>query len=87
MIKTIDGYNVKEISDIILSIPNMMVVIRLFGNYDIIAITPFKDLTNLDDVTQKIRNLEGVDEINLMVDKPYEKWPLNTISNQIINEF
>ena len=44
-------------------------------------------LTNLDDVTQKIRNLEGVHEINLMVDKPYEKWPLNTISNQIINEF
>ena len=87
MIKTIDGYNVKEISDTILSIPNMIVVIRLFGNYDIIAITPFKDLTNLDDVTQKIRNLEGVHEINLMVDKPYEKWPLNTISNQIINEF
>jgi DNA-binding Lrp family transcriptional regulator len=86
MIKTNDGFDVDEISNEILNIPNIIVLIRIFGSYDIIAITPFKDLKELGQITEKIRNLLGVYEINLMVDGPYEDWPLNMISNLIINE-
>jgi DNA-binding Lrp family transcriptional regulator len=86
MIKTNDGLDVDEISDEILNIPNIIVLIRIFGSYDIIAITPFKNLKELGLLTKKIRNLLGVYEIDLMVDKPYEEWPLNMISKLIINE-
>ena len=45
---------------------------------------PFRVLEDLHDLKEEISNILGVNEINLMVDKPYSRWPLNMISELII---
>ena len=86
MIKVRNEYDTKEILDQILLIPNVIVSIRLFGNYDILVITPFRNFEDLENMNKKIASILGVYEIQLMIDKPYVEWPLNTISNLIIKK-
>ncbi|UCC58595.1 MAG: Lrp/AsnC family transcriptional regulator [Candidatus Bathyarchaeum sp.] len=84
LINVSSKHSVDQTFDRLLRIPNVIVTIKLFDYYDILAIAPFRVLEDLHDLKEEISNISGVNEINLMVDKPYKKWPLNMISELII---
>jgi DNA-binding Lrp family transcriptional regulator len=85
-IKVTDGFSVQEIFDKILNIPNIIIGIQIFGEHDILVISPFTVFNELDVLVQKIVNISGVFDITLLIDKPFTKWPLNTVSETILND-
>jgi DNA-binding Lrp family transcriptional regulator len=84
--KLSSNHSVDETFNRILRIPNVIVAIKLFGHSDILVVVPFRVLEDLDDVYKEFSNILGVSAINLEIDKPYNKWPLNMISELILKK-
>jgi DNA-binding Lrp family transcriptional regulator len=85
-INVTDGFSVQEIFDKILKIPNIIVGIQVFGEHDILVIAPFTVFNELEVLIHNIVNISGVYDITLLIDKPFTEWPLNTVSNTILND-
>ncbi len=86
-IKVSNKYSVDETFCRILRVPNVIVAIKIFDHSDILILVPFRALDELDDLTVTLYGIPGVDEISIKVDKPFRKWPLNVITELILNEF
>jgi DNA-binding Lrp family transcriptional regulator len=85
-IKVTDGFSVQEIFDKILKIPNIIIGIQIFAEHDILVIAPFTVFNELEVLVQEIVNISGVYDMTLLIDKPFTKWPLNTVSDAILND-
>ena len=70
----------------ILQVPNLICAIKIFNHSDILVLVPFRALDDLDDLTEVFYNVHGVDEIDIKVDKPFKKWPLNVITELILKK-
>lgn len=84
-IKVAKEQSVKETYKRILQVPNIIVAIKLFGDYDILAVTPFRVFDDLNSITEDISKIPGIHKLDIRIDKPYENWPINIISDLIID--
>ncbi len=85
-IKVSNQTSVENAHNRIIKIPNIIVAIKVLGNFDILAITPFRNLENLANVTDKIFASVGIYRIETMIDEPYTSWPLNIVSDILIDK-
>ena len=85
-IKVKEGFFVQETFDKITQIPNIIIGIQIFEGHGILVIAPFRSLNELESLQQKIVDVPGVSELNLSIDKPFNKWPLNVVSNMILRD-
>ncbi len=85
-IKVSNRTSVENAYDRIIKIPNIIVAIKVLGNFDILAITPFRTLENLANVTDEISAFVDIYRIETMIDETYTSWPLNIISDILIDK-
>lgn len=86
-LKVSSRHSVDETFCRILRVPNVIVAIKIFGHSDILILVPFRTLDELDDLTETLYGIPGVEEISTKVDKPFRKWPLNVITELILKKF
>ena len=70
-----------EVFQNIIRIQNIIVAIKSFGAFEILAIAPFKNFEQLYKLNEEISNLEGIEKIEILFEKPFNKWPLNLYSH------
>ena len=85
-IKINDGFDTEESLNQIEQIPNVIVTIRLFGDFEILALIPFRTFEELENKVSEINKLSFVNGVDLKIDKPFIQWPKKLISTLIINE-
>ena len=64
----------------ILLTPNIIVCIKILGQADIIAVAPFRNFDELNNLKEYISSIPNVWEVRLRIEKAYTKWPVNRIS-------
>jgi DNA-binding Lrp family transcriptional regulator len=67
----------------LLQTPNVIVCIKILGQADIIALAPFKNFDELNDLKEQISKMPNVCEVRLRIEKAYSRWPVNRISELI----
>lgn len=70
-----------EIFEKIIRTQNVIVAIKYYGEFEIMAIAPFKSLKQLWKLNEEISKIEGVKEIEILFDEPFNEWPLNLYSH------
>jgi Lrp/AsnC family transcriptional regulator for asnA, asnC and gidA len=74
----------QQISEVVkkmLHIPNIVVAIRTFGRIDIFAVAPFTTFEQLFKLKQEIHKIPSVKQTELLLDKPFSRWPLNLFAS------
>ena len=61
----------------IIKLENVIVAIKTFGFFNIMATVPFSHFNEIFKIEEKISKIEGIKEIEILFDKPFEAWPLN----------
>ena len=75
-----------EVFQKIVQIPNIIVAIKSFGAFEILAIAPFENFEQLYKLNEEISNTEGIEKIEILFEKPFNKWPLNMYSHLLKNK-
>ena len=70
-----------EIFEKLLQAPNIIVAIKNFGAFEILAVAPFEDFGQLYKLNEEISKIEGIKEVEILFDKPFNKWPLNNYAH------
>ena len=70
-----------EVFQKIIQIPNIIVAIKSFGAFEILAIAPFENFDQLYKLNEEISNIDGIEKIEILFEKPFNKWPLNMYSH------
>ena len=70
-----------EVFQKIVQIPNIIVAIKSFGAFEILAIAPFENFDQLYKLNEEISNIDGIEKIEILFEKPFNKWPLNMYSH------
>lgn len=70
----------------LLETPNVIVCIKILGPDDIIAMAPFRNFDELNSLKEYISNIPNVCEVRLRIEKAYTKWPVNRISELIVEK-
>ncbi|MCW4018843.1 MAG: AsnC family transcriptional regulator [Candidatus Bathyarchaeota archaeon] len=65
----------------IMEIPNVIVTIRLIGQYDLRFMVALKDFEALFKVKEQIRRIQGIEKTEVIIHKPFTKWPLNVFAS------
>jgi Lrp/AsnC family transcriptional regulator, regulator for asnA, asnC and gidA len=80
-IKVSNKSEIPKIYEQILQIPNVIVVIRVIGTYDLqiyVALTDFEDMFML---TKRFHGVSGIDQADFFVHEPFRDWPLNVFGS------
>jgi Lrp/AsnC family transcriptional regulator for asnA, asnC and gidA len=75
-----------EIYSQLLQIPNLIVIIRLIGSYDLYCAVALEEFDKLFEVNEKIRRISGVETAETFLTKMPPSWPLNLFPSLIDNE-
>jgi DNA-binding Lrp family transcriptional regulator len=76
-IKTLHQHAVSTVFDEILRIPNVIVACKCLGAFDIFVAVPFSNFEQLLKQKQGIAKTPGVKQMEVFIDKPFLRWPLN----------
>ncbi|XES76790.1 MAG: Lrp/AsnC family transcriptional regulator [Candidatus Bathyarchaeia archaeon] len=76
-IKAINKSRIPEIYAEVYSIPNVIVIIRTIGAYDMHVMVPLEDLDDLLRLTKQVRRIKHVEKTEIYAIYPYRKWPAN----------
>jgi Lrp/AsnC family transcriptional regulator, regulator for asnA, asnC and gidA len=79
-LKAKDRSKMSQIYAQLLDIPNMLVVIRLIGPYDIRALVAIADFQDIFELTDKIRRIQGVEQPEVYMCPIFFMWPLNVFA-------
>lgn len=63
---------------------NIIVCVKIVGQVDIIALAPFRTFEELNNLKEYISNIKNIFEVRIRIEKAYDKWPVNTISELIL---
>ena len=80
-IKVSNKSEIPKIYSQILQIPNVIVVIRVIGTYDLqiyVALADFEDMFRL---TKRFHEVSGIDQADFFVHEPFRDWPLNVFGS------
>ena len=85
-LKTSDRSKINEIYSQLLQVPNLIVVIRLIGSYDLYASVVLEDFNNLFEVTEQIGKINGLERPDVFVTPLPPSWPLNLFASLLESE-
>ena len=74
-----------EIYSQLLQIPNLIVIIRLIGSYDLYCAVALEDFDKLFEANEKIRRINGLETVLLYLTKMPPSWPLNLFPSLLEN--
>jgi Lrp/AsnC family transcriptional regulator for asnA, asnC and gidA len=77
LIKAANKSEVPQIWAQLLEIPNIVVTIRIIGNYDLLVICVLEDFQDLFKLSEKVSRIEGIDKADIHLREPDRSWPLN----------
>ena len=70
----------------LLQIPNLIVIIRLTGNYDLYAAIVLEDFDKMFDADDKVRRIRGIETTEVFLTPLPTSWPLNLFPSLLQNE-
>lgn len=85
-IKTSHVHTTSSVFDELLRVPNVIVATKCLGHVDVMLAIPFKNLEDLYYVKQRISETLGVKQLEVFVDKPFTRWPLNLVAQHLANQ-
>jgi Lrp/AsnC family transcriptional regulator for asnA, asnC and gidA len=84
-IKTSHQHTTSNVFNKLLRVPNIIVAFKCLGTIDIAVTAPFSNFNQLLKLKEEISKTPGVNQIELLVNKPFPTWPLN-LSAQLLPE-
>ena len=85
-IKASNGSKISNIHLQLLEIPNVIVIIRLIGDYDMYIAVVLEDFDKMFEVAEKIRMINGIETTNTMLTALPPSWPLNLFPSLLEGE-
>jgi DNA-binding Lrp family transcriptional regulator len=85
-LKVSNRSKMNEIYSQLLEIPNLIVIIRLIGHYDLYCAIVLEDFEQLFEADDKIRKISGVEATTSYLTRLPPAWPLNLFSSLIDSE-
>jgi Lrp/AsnC family transcriptional regulator for asnA, asnC and gidA len=79
-IKVSNRSKLNEIYSQLLKIPNIIVIIRLIGNYDLYVAIVIENFEKMFEITEKIREISGIETPDTVLTPIMPSWPLNLFS-------
>lgn len=80
-IKVTNRSKLTEIYSQLLQIPNVIVIIRLFGDYDLYVAIALEDFDKMFDVSEKISKISGIEKPYFFLTPMVHSWPFNLFSS------
>ncbi len=74
-----------EIYSQLLQIPNVIVIIRLIGGYDLYVAAVLEDFDNMFQITEQISKIDGIEKPDIYISPMMPSWPLNLFPSLIEN--
>jgi len=75
-----------EIYAQLFQVPNLIVVIRLIGPYDLYICVAVEDFEDLFQVSEQIRRISGIEKTEIIVTPALPAWPLNLFPSLLKSE-
>ncbi len=82
-IKVSNRSKLTDIYNQLLKIPNLIVIIRLFGNYDLYAAIALEDFDKMFEVSEYISKINGLEKPDICLTPMLPAWPLNLFPSLI----
>jgi Lrp/AsnC family transcriptional regulator for asnA, asnC and gidA len=82
-IKVSNRSKMTEIYNQLLNIPNVIVIIRLIGTYDLYVAVALEDFNKMFEVSAKISKINGLEKPDFFVTPMMSAWPLNLFSSML----
>ncbi len=87
--KALAGLNIKitnrskmtEIYNQLLAIPNVIVIIRVIGQFDLMVYVALEDIDKMFEVRQKLSKISGLDKPDVNLTPMVKSWPLHLFSS------
>ena len=79
-IKVSNKSEIPKLCTQLLQIPNVIVVIKIIGYYDLRIIVALADFEEMFRLAQQIRGIQGIEEVEAFPCYPFPKWPLNVFA-------
>jgi DNA-binding Lrp family transcriptional regulator len=86
-IKVSNRSKMPEIHSQLLQIPNVIVIIRQMGAYDLYCAIPLEDFEKLFEVKGKIIRIPGVETADIFLTSSPPSWPLNLFCSLLENQY
>jgi len=86
-IKASNRSKMPEIHSQLLQIPNIIVIIREMGAYDLYCAVALEDFEKLFEVYKKIINIIGIETAEVYLTKTPPAWPLNLFPSLLESEY
>ena len=86
-IKVSNRSKMSEIHSQLLRIPNVIVVIRMMGAYDLYCALPLEDFEKLFEAYGKIARINGVERVEVFPTPIPPSWPFNLFSSLLEGEY
>ncbi len=84
-IKVLNRSKMTEIYSQLLEIPNLIVIIRLLGNYDLYAAIALEDFNKMFEVSEQISKINGLEKPDVILTPMLIAWPLNLFTELLDN--
>lgn len=81
LIKSSNKSKIPEISTNMLKIPNLITIMEIFGDYELFPIIALSNYEELFRLKEKMNSIGYIDQMDLILTKPYYSWPLNLFSS------
>jgi Lrp/AsnC family transcriptional regulator for asnA, asnC and gidA len=85
-IKVSNRSKMAEIYSHLLQIPNVIVIIRLIGTYDLYVAIVVEDFDKMFEAKEKIRKISGLEKPDIFLTPMLPGWPLNLFPSLLENE-
>jgi DNA-binding Lrp family transcriptional regulator len=85
-VKVSNRSKLTEIYNQLLQIPNVIVIIRLIGNYDLYVAVVLEDFDKMFQITEQISKIEGLETPDVYITPMMPSWPLNLFPSLLKNE-
>ncbi|MGE5554966.1 MAG: Lrp/AsnC family transcriptional regulator [Methanocella sp.] len=81
LIKVTNRSKLTEIYSQLLQIPNVIVIIRLLGDYDLYVAVALEDFSKMFDVSERISKISGIEKPYFFLTPMVPSWPFNLFSS------
>jgi len=85
-VKVSNRSKMTEIYSQLLQIPNLIVIIRLIGSYDLYIAIVLEDFNKMFEFQEQLRKIDGLEKPDVYITPMMPSWPLNLFPSLLENE-
>lgn len=75
------GSNVHKILKKINEFPNVIILVRVMGEFDILTVIALRGFSELFKIEKQFRTMKGIRKVQINVNPPFFQWPINFFAN------